>query len=390
MSTLKVGGIRGVSASSDAITVANDGTCTANITNNLSNRNLIINGAMQVAQRATSSTALGYVTLDRFLTGGAGLDENPTYAQVDVDSSVTPYTLGFKKAAKITNGNQTSGAGAGDIFKINQRIEAQDLATSGWNFTSASSFITLSFWVRSSVAQTFFVRLQTKDGTNQNFPFSYTVSANTWTKVTKAIPGNSNIQIDNNNDTGLDIEWTLFRGTDMTDSSVTLDAWAAFAAGTREPDNTSTWYTTNDATWELTGVQLEVGSVATDFEHRSFAQELALCQRYYQVLATGDQAVIGNGFAFQTNRFQCNCHLPVEMRATPTLDEQMTGSTKYRINMGNADQNTGISPSLSSAVSNTRTINLGWSSLGSNVTNGDGGQVRKQGDSGVLGVQAEL
>ena len=279
MSTLKVGAIRGVSASSDAITVANDGTCTANITNK-SNRNLIINGAMQVAQRATSSTALGYVTLDRFLTGGAGLDENPTYAQVDVDSSVTPYTLGFKKAAKITNGNQTSGAGAGDIFKINQRIEAQDLATSGWNFTSASSFITLSFWVRSSVAQTFFVRLQTKDGTNQNFPFSYTVSANTWTKVTKAIPGNSNIQIDNNNDTGLDIEWTLFRGTDMTDSSVTLDAWAAFAAGTREPDNTSTWYTTNDATWELTGVQLEVGSVATDFEHRSFAQELALCQRY--------------------------------------------------------------------------------------------------------------
>ena len=359
MSTLKVGAIRGVSASSDAITVANDGTCTANITNK-SNRNLIINGAMQVAQRATSSTALGYVTLDRFLTGGAGLDENPTYAQVDVDSSVTPYTLGFKKAAKITNGNQTSGAGAGDIFKINQRIEAQDLATSGWNFTSASSFITLSFWVRSSVAQTFFVRLQTKDGTNQNFPFSYTVSANTWTKVTKAIPGNSNIQIDNNNDTGLDIEWTLFRGTDMTDSSVTLDAWAAFAAGTREPDNTSTWYTTNDATWELTGVQLEVGSVATDFEHRSFAEELILCKRYFQQYpeaASDGFAAFGSGSVTTSTQAHFAPTFPT-MRAAPTA--AVSGNSRF------------VSGGSSKSVTSIQTFHAAASALflGVNVASG--------------------
>jgi len=118
MSTLKVGGIRGVSASSDAITVASDGTCTANITNNLSNRNLIINGAMQVAQRGTSSTSSDYQTVDRFAHFGTGWDEAMTQSQSDVASGTTPYTLGFRKAFKVQNGNQTSGAGAGGIVII--------------------------------------------------------------------------------------------------------------------------------------------------------------------------------------------------------------------------------------------------------------------------------
>jgi len=391
MSEIKVNSIKGVGASSAAITVNNsDGTCTANLSNR-QNRNLIINGAMQVAQRGTSSTSNGFQTVDRFNLGASGNDEVPTQAQVDVAAGTTPYTLGFRKAFKLTNGNQTGGAGTSDFVFIKYTVEAQDIATSGWNFKSTGSFVTLSFWAKSSVAQNFFGYIEMPDSPEQVFPFQTgSLSADTWTKITVTIPGNSNIVVNNDNGEGLKIFFSQFWGTDFTDSSRALNTWATFNSGQRMPDFTSTWYTTNDATFELTGVQLEVGSVATDFEHRSFGQELALCQRYYQVLATGDQAAIGNGFAFQTNRFQTNVHLPVEMRTTPTLDEQMTGSTKYRINMGNADQNTGISPSLSSAVSNTRTINLGWSSLGSNVTNGDGGQVRKQGDSGVLGVSAEL
>ena len=283
MSEIKVNSIKGVGASTAAITVDNTaGTCTANIINNLSNRNLIINGAMQVAQRGTSSTSSGYQTVDRFAVWNGSTDEDPTRTQVDVASGTTPYTLGFRKSLKVTNGNQTSGAGTSDNVVILYRVEGQDLANSGWNYTSSSSYVTLSFWVKSSVAQNFFFTLKSGDGTPQKYAMETgSLTADTWTKITKTISGGSNVQFDNDTGEGLEIEWSIFRGTGQT-GSMSLNAWAAQNNAVRTPDQTSTWYTTNDATFELTGVQLEVGSVATDFEHRLFAQELELCKRYYQ------------------------------------------------------------------------------------------------------------
>ena len=282
-SRLIVNSIRHTGASSDAVTLASDGTCTANITNNLSNRNLIINGAMKVAQRGTSSTSTGYQTVDRFNGSYTGTDEAPTFSQADVASGTTPYTLGFRKSFKITNGNQTSGAGAADKVQIYYGVEDQDLATSGWNYTSASSFVTYSFWVKSSVAQNFYGFFQSDNGSQYRYPFETgSLTANTWTKVTKTIPGNSNIVLNNDNGPGMYINIYPFIGTDETNNSVTLNQWMALDNTARTPDYTSTWFTTNDATFELTGVQLEVGSVATDFEHRSFGQELALCMRYYE------------------------------------------------------------------------------------------------------------
>ena len=120
------------------------------------NKNIIVNGAMQVAQRGTSSTSTGYQTVDRFSPYHGGTDEAPTYAQVDVASGTTPYTSGFRKSLKVTNGNQTSGAGAGDLIQLSTDLEGQDIAKSGWNYNSTSSFIVLSFYVKSSVAQNFF------------------------------------------------------------------------------------------------------------------------------------------------------------------------------------------------------------------------------------------
>ena len=243
-------------------------------------KNLIINGNMQIAQRGTSTTTMGYL-IDRFSTAAANINTT-TYAQVDVASGTEPYAAGFRKAAKITGGDNA--VHSNDVLKFNQGIEAQNIARSGWDHKSSSSFITLSFWVKSSVGQTFFGRLQTVDGTDQNYAFSYDVSANTWTKVVKTIPGNPNITIDDNVGEGLDIEWTLFRGTDTTSSATVVNKWQAYSSGGRLPDGVhSTWHDTNAATWEITGVQLEVGKNATEFEHRPYTEELTLCERYYEV-----------------------------------------------------------------------------------------------------------
>ena len=327
MSQLKVNSISDAAGSNgNAISLASDGTCTAKITNNLSNRNLIINGAMQVAQRGTSSTETNIKTVDRIYPDWSGTDEAMTQAQVDVTADTDPWNLGFRKAFKLTNGNQTSGAGAADLGLILYRVENQDIANSGWDYTSTSSYLTLSFWVKSSVAQTFYAVLSTHDGTQKAYVVSFALSADTWTKVTKTIPGAADIQFDNDNLQGLDIRFYPFLGTDKTASGVSLDTWANINWSERTPDMVSTWWTTNDATFELTGFQLEVGSYATDFEHRSYGDELAKCQRYYYLHALGSQANANNSCPVATTANYTAAllfgavHFPVTMREFPTID----------------------------------------------------------------------
>jgi hypothetical protein len=310
------------------------------------NKNIIINGAMQVAQRGTSSTSGGYETIDRFSASYNGTDEAPTQEQVNVAAGTTPYTLGFRKAWKFTNGNQTSGAGASDRVEVAYKAESQDIAKSGWNYTSSSSFITLSFWIKSSVAQNFFGRILSADGTAQRYAFETgSLTADTWTKITKTIPGNSNLQFDNNNEEGLKISWYGFAGTDFTDSS-SLNTWAAGVSGNRTPDQTSTWYTTNNSTLELTGVQLEVGSVATDFEHRSFGEELSLCQRYYQRWkGFSDHNGIGAGRGNGTTGVFVSVNLIKCMRAAPSVTN--SGIVVFRA--GTSSTSTSDTPSLTNA-----------------------------------------
>ena len=279
MSTLKVNTIRHTGASSDAVTLASDGTCTAKITNNLSNRNLVVNGSCIVAQRSTDASAtVGFGSVDRFSIQASGADNNPDQLQSDVASGTTPYSLGFRKAFKIRNGNQTSGGGTGDRLRFYTALEAQDIANSGWDYKSASSYITLSFWVKSSVAQTFYVHLQAQDTPVYNYAFPYSATTS-WTKITKTIPGNSNLVFNNDNGNGLTLFFGLFYGTDNTDSGFVDSTWNAYSTSSQSKDYTSTWYTTDNATYEITGVQLEVGDVATDFEHSSYGHELTRCQR---------------------------------------------------------------------------------------------------------------
>ena len=303
-------------------------------------KNLIINGAMQVAQRGTSSTSEGYHTIDRCYVGSGGTDEAPTQAQVDVASGTTPYTLGFRKALRITNGNQTSGAGTADFMYLKYTFEAQDIANSGWNYLSSSSYVTLSFWVKSSVAQSFKAYFHTRQGTEYQYPFETgSLSADTWTKVTKTISGNSNLTFNSDNGLGLELYIWSFIGTDYTASSVTEDAWSTYANAARMKDSTSTWYTTNDATLEFTGMQLEVGDSATDFEHKTFAEELALCKRYCHVLASANYHFLGLGMQYYSGSIFINAG-PIDMRITPTMVAKSgtSGAYVYEKLFGNSAQ----------------------------------------------------
>jgi len=366
MSEIKVNSIKGVGASAAAITVNNtDGTCTANITSNgggqLSNRNLVINGAMQVAQRATSVTSASgdYLTVDRFKYKHNGNDNDLTQSQADVASGTTPYTLGFRKSYKLTNGNQIGGAGTGDRCRLQMNLEAQDIANSGWNYKSSSSFITLSFWVKSSVAQNFYASIRAVDGTAQGYSFETgSLTADTWTKVTKTIAGNSNLTFDNNAELGWNMDIAQFFGTDRTSSGNTMNQWAAYDSSNLMPDNTGTWFTTNGATWEITGVQLEVGSVATDFEHRSFAQELSLCQRYFYVHTEGLNTAIGNGTYWTTSSVFCPVFFPVEMRNAPSMVVANDGSTERYSWNRNGGSNNEKGDNWSLAITNKRSCEI--------------------------------
>ena len=303
----------------------------------LSHRNLIINGAFQVAQYGSSSTTAGYKTVDRWSGSLNDVDEAPTFAQHALTSSDTgPWQAGFRYSYHLTNGNQTGGAGSLDKIEISTALEAQDIANSGWDYTSTSSYITLSFWVRSSVAQNFFGHFKTTDGTAYNYPFETgSLTADTWTKVIKTIPGNSNLQFDNNTDAGLTLLLYGFMGTSLT-GSVSLNTWAAYNSSTRTPDQTSTWYTTNDSTLEFTGFQLEVGPTNTPFEHRSYGDELARCMRYCQVFG-GDVnfSQFGVGVWKSGTAANCNLQLMTTMRAAPTMT--VANPTDSTIRAGSAN-----------------------------------------------------
>ena len=316
MSTLKVNTINAATA---------DQGVAVDVQNPRSFRNLIINGAMNVAQRGTSSTSTSYQTVDRFLNSING--GTVTQAQHALTSSDTgPWAKGFRNSYHQTNTSSSSDAAA-NFRNVYYYVEAQDLANSGWDYTSSSSYITLSFWAKSSLAGTYYIQLRSQDGTGQNYASPYTLVADTWKKITVKIPGNSNIQVNNDNGAGLIIYWVLDYGTNFT-SSLSTDTWAAYSSSTRTPDFAQDWTGTANATFEITGVQLEVGEIATDFEHRSYGDELARCQRYCYKVADGAAVTLGTGVMYTSSVLQGMIQYPVTMRTTPTISAT-TGTNYY-------------------------------------------------------------
>jgi hypothetical protein len=259
----------------------------------LANRNLIINGDMAIAQRGTSlsivhdGTTDGYAC-DRWLlqlsTSGNALDQlEGTLAQVAVTD-----LAGFNNALKWTTTEPESAIDANETFDICQKIEAQHCQRLGFGLSSAKSS-TLSFYVKSSVTGTYGINVYKPDTTTRQLTSTYTInSANTWEKKTITIPADTDSSGTIADDTGegLRISWHLGTGSDSTSSNTAL-TWTDFAdAGWAYGHAQNGVATTDNATWFLTGVQWEVGEVATAFEHESFADNLRRCQRYFRQIGT--------------------------------------------------------------------------------------------------------
>ena len=289
------------------------------------NPNLIINGDMAIAQRGTSSTSTGIKTVDRWnaLWTGGGI----TQSQVALTSGGA-YDEGHRHAFKMA---VTSTNSANNRYAQMRYIpEAKDIRNFGWQYTSGSSYITVSFWAKSSLAGTYFFSMYGPDsGTAQIYSTSYALSADTWTKVTKTIPGGSNIVLNDDTGIGFYIDLRLDLGTDYTASDATINAWNDRVASDAKTttDFAQSWFNTGSATFEVTGVKLEVGQSATTFEKLDYTAEFQRCQRYYWTIRGDEGQDYSNNYGFlvqwSSSRFSgwnpsWTVNFPVEMRGIPT------------------------------------------------------------------------
>ena len=326
------GSITAAKLADDAVTtakIADDAVTSAKTTVSSTNPNLIINGDMSIAQRGTSSTATGVKVVDRWGALWTGSGSAITQSQVALTSGGA-YDVGHRHAYKLT---VTSTSSANDRYaQMRYMPEAKDIRNMGWQYNSSSSYITISFWAKSSLAGTYWLTLYGPDsGTAQQYVTSYALSANTWTKVTKTIPGGSNIVLNDDTGLGFYIDWRMDKGTDDTASDATLNAWHNYQAGKTGTDYAQAWQNTANATWELTGVKLEVGQSATTFQKPDYTAEFAKCQRYYWTIRGDegqDYSSTNYGFLVQWGSARTsgwspffNLFHPVEMRAIPTVTQ---------------------------------------------------------------------
>ena len=295
-------------------------------------KNLIINGAMQVAQRGTSQTGVsdgsneGYTTVDRFPfnfssgTGGAA-----TLSQ----STEVPSNQGFSSSYKA-DVTTTATLSAGNTIIMQYLVEAQDIRNSDWTYTDPNSFITLSFWAKSSKSGTHCVFFDVEDASNnQHRNEEYTLTADTWKKITIPLPGHANLVFNNDNGRGLNIQWIL-----ASSASATAGSWVD--SGDRGTSNQVNIFDSTDGEFFLTGVQLEVGASGSAFEHRSYGDELRRCQRYYwNVLLEKGQTdlYLGNASQYNSTLAFMVLHPPVTMRTEPSID--VSNATGHFASLGN-------------------------------------------------------
>jgi len=278
-------------------------------------KNMIINGAMQIDQRATSKTGVtssGYHTLDRWKLDNSGLGTFTMSRSGDAPS-------GFYSSLKMDCTTAYGSAGGDDFNAIHQDLEAYDGVSLGYGTSDAKS-LTVSFWVKCSQTGTLQFNLLHYASSTRQISATYTINAaNTWEKKTITFAGDTSQASDNDNSKGLVFEWFLASGTGRTSGGSPQTSWGAYALTKRNAGSTISIGDSTSDTWQITGVQAEIGATATDFEHRSYGEELALCHRYYCRTVTNVNHEVGTGLYFSGSHMSCFVNLPVPMRTNPTM-----------------------------------------------------------------------
>jgi hypothetical protein len=283
---------------------------------------------MQIAQRGTSSTGITtgwYYTVDRFAFRINALGTWTNSVENDA-----PTGSGFRKSSKILCTTADASPAAGDYFAYTTILEGQNLQ-SILKGTSSAKQLTLSFWVKANVTGTYIVQLTDYDNT-RSVSASYTISASaTWEKKTITFPADTTGAFDNDNAASLGIDFWLASGSNYT-SGTLQTTWSSTTNANAAVGQTNLASATNNY-WQITGVQLEVGSTATEFEFLPAQTELALCQRYYIRFDQGKGFIGGAGG--NSNNSTIGRTFPTTMRATPTMSHANTRTTDYYAAGGN-------------------------------------------------------
>jgi hypothetical protein len=353
--------------------------------------NMVVNGAMQVAQRNSSAVSVsngsneGYQTLDRFefqygnSAGGV--------ANISQDTTV-PSGYGFSNSYKVDVTTADTSLGSNHQIYISYRVEAQDMRNSGWNYTDPSSFITCSFWARSVKAGTYCFALRANDSASTRiFVKEFDLVADTWKKVIITISGEAGLAFNNDNGIGATLTWSL--QAEAGRATATDDTWNS-SDTSLATSNQVNFFDSTSNNFFLTGVCLNVGDSAIAFPHESYAETLAKCQRYFEIVKpeTGQQASgIAVGYHLSTTEAAMHYFYKVRKRTEP--DFTVTGQSNIRINHTGTSRNISSGTITISSASGVDTARMVLTGASGSLGDGDGSSMGFVGD-GSLQFNAEL
>ena len=342
-------------------------------------RNIVINGAMQVAQRGTSTTGVGasdntFPCVDRIKIRAGNTAGRATVSQA------TDVHDGFANALKFECTTADTSIAADEFFFLQYGIEGQDLQQLKKGTSDAEKF-TVSFYVKGNANATY--TCEVKDQDNTRFiaqEFSVTSS---WSRVSLTFNNETSNSLDDDNAESFRLSIWLHGGSTYAGGTFSSNTWGT-TVNQRVGDNQTSFFDSTDRTFFITGVQLEVGSQATPFEHRSFGEELMLCKRYCNVIAPINDEAFTFGHVRSSTTAVGTIRLHPVMRGTPTL--AFSGVTEFQVQHANtATQTSG----MAAGELSTEGVTLN-ATVGSGLTTGQGIEIREQTTGATVTIDAEL